>query len=131
MAFTKKQQAVAMQASANRIAAIAGGGVAVEDVVVEGAAPGPRQVLHVDMSRIRPRGVEETPVQRKKRLMAKAINFTATIFARLAIIAGLGLYIWSGYEMTGNIHRGSAVGITLIFADLGRVILKAMEPGTK
>ena len=130
MAFAKKQ-APAPRISAERLAAIAGGGVGAVEAVEDAVASEPRRMVAPDLSRIRPRGIEETPDQRKKRLTVKTINFTATIIARFAIMAGLGLFIWSGYEMTATIHRGAACGIVLIFADLGRVIIKAMEPGTK
>lgn len=126
--MAKKQQAP--RASAGRLAAIAGGGAALEPAP-QNAGPAVRTVLEPDLSRIRPRGIEETPEQRKRRLTAKTLNFTATIVARLVIMAGLGLFLWNGYEMTGAIQRGPAVGAFLVFADLGRVILKAMEPGTK
>lgn len=126
--MAKKQQAP--RASADRLAAIAGG-VADMEPARQSAGPAVRMVHQPDLSRIRPRGIEETPAQRKKRLTAKTINFTATILARLVIMAGLGLYLWNGYEMTGAIQRGPAIGMFVLFADLGRVILKAMEPGTK
>lgn len=118
------------RASTDRLAAIAGGAAAIEPAP-QSTGPAVRMVLEPDLSRIRPRGVDETPIQRKQRLAAKTINFTATILARLVIMAALGLFIWNGYEMTGAIQRGPAIGMFAMFADLGRVILKAMEPGTK
>ncbi|MCK5747222.1 MAG: hypothetical protein KAH44_13455 [Oricola sp.] len=127
--MARKQQ-TAPRISGDRLAAIAGG-VTASEALVERAAPAPRVVLEPDLSRIRPRGVEETPEQRKKRLAAKTINFTFTIAARLIIIAALGLLIWNNYEMTGAIQRGPAMGIFAILVDLGRVMMKAMEPGTK
>lgn len=126
--MAKKQQAP--RASTDRLAAIAGGVSALEPVAQD-AGPAVRMVLEPDLSRIRPRGIEETPIQRKQRLAAKTINFTITIIARLVIMAGFGFLIWNTYEMTGNIERGPAIGVFVVFADLGRVIVKAMEPGTK
>ncbi len=87
--------------------------------------------LDPDPSRIRPRGIEESPEERKRRLRAKTVNFTATIIARIVIIAGAGFWAWKQYEFTGQIHRGVAVGAFAMFGDFGRVLLKAIEPGTK
>lgn len=125
-----RKQQTAPRISADRLAAIAGG-VAGAEPAIETAAPAPRVLLEPDLSRIRPRGVDETPEQRRKRLAAKTVNFTFTIAARLVIMAALGLLIWNNYEMTGAFQRGPVIGVFLIFADLGRVIMKAMEPGTK
>ncbi len=77
------------------------------------------------------REIEETPADRKRRLAAKAINFTATILARIIILGAAGYYTWKEYEFTGQVHRGVAFGLFAMSADLGRVILKAMTPGSK
>ncbi len=134
MAFGgKKAEAIAI--GADRLAAVAGSGpaTAVADAPSSPAASAParRVELTPDPSRIRPRQIEETPEARKRRLAAKTVNFSATIIARLVIIAGAGLWGWEQYEYTGQLHRGLAVGLLVMFGDLGRVVLKAMEPGTK
>lgn len=91
----------------------------------------PQKMRQPDPSRIRPRQIEETAEQRKRRLAAKTVNFTATIIARIVIIAAAGLWAWQQYQFTGQIHRGIAIGVFVMFGDLGRVIMKATEPGTK
>ena len=135
MAFGEKNAQAAV-IGADRLAAVAGAPptTASVDAASPAAAPAPRRRradLQPDPSRIRPRQLEETPETRKRRLAAKTVNFTATIIARLVIIAGAGLWGWKQYEYTGQIHRGVAIGVFVMFGDLGRVILKAMEPGTK
>lgn len=80
---------------------------------------------------MRPRGLDETAAERKQRLAAKTVNFSATILARLAILAAAGVYVFELYDTSGQIHRGFAMGMFAVIADLGRVILKAMEPGTR
>lgn len=130
MGFAKRKEE-APRISADRLASIAGG-AAYEDVVeVESPAPRARVSLEPDLSRIRPRCVDETPEARKKRLAAKTINFTATILARLVIMGALGNFMWETYQLTGGFHRGAVMGSFLILVDLGRVAMKAMEPGTK
>ncbi len=131
MAFARKKDNGMPRVSADRLAAIAGGVPLADEPAAQSAGPPARTMLEPDLSRIRPRGVIETPEQRKKRMTAKVINFTFTIFARLVIMAALGMFMWSGYEITGTIQRGPALGMIALFADLGRVLLKAMEPGTK
>ena len=59
------------------------------------------------------------------------MNFTATIIARIVIITAAGLWAWQQFQFTGQIHRGIAIGVFVMFGDLGRVIMKATEPGTK
>ena len=73
----------------------------------------------------------ESPEARKKRLAAKTINFTATFFARIMIIGVVGYLMYDIYQGSGTIHRGYAMGMFAMIADFGRVLLKAMEPGTK
>ena len=91
----------------------------------------PAQPRQPDPARIRPRQIEETAEQRKRRLAAKTMNFTATIIARIVIITAAGLWAWQQFQFTGQIHRGIAIGVFVMFGDLGRVIMKATEPGTK
>ncbi|MEZ5892469.1 MAG: hypothetical protein R3C58_04895 [Parvularculaceae bacterium] len=128
-----RQKNEAPRASADRLASIAGG-ASTRSFAQAHAAPAsaPRQVLlEPDLSRIRPRGIEETPDQRKRRLAAKTINFSMTFIARIVIMAAVGLLAWDIYQRTGAIHRGIAVGMFAMVADFGRVLLKCMEPGTK
>jgi|GEM_PF-1544240 len=132
MAFGTRKNINPAAVGGDRLAAVAG--VPVNAPVAEGASPAqPRRSANVqpDPSRIRPRQIEETPEMRKRRLAAKTVNFTATIIARIVIIAAAGLWAWKQYEYTGQIHRGVAIGIFVMFGDLGRVIMKASEPGTK
>lgn len=132
MAFGNKQPV--MQVSTDRLSALAGGGG-----MTAAAYPGPaaeeyprrRVSLEPDLSRIRRRGSDESPEERKRRLAAKTVNFGATIIARIVILAAAGLWVWKGYEFSGQIHRGVALGMFAMLADLGRVSLKALEPGTK
>ncbi len=135
MAFGSKQNSAALQISVDRLAAVAGapGGASLlaTNAVASPVRQRPRGELQPDPSRIRPRQLEETPEDRKRRLAAKTVNFTATTIARIVIIAAAGLWAWEQYQYTGQIHRGVAVGILVMFGDLGRVIMKASEPGTK
>ncbi|MEM8935385.1 MAG: hypothetical protein AAGC77_03160 [Pseudomonadota bacterium] len=122
--------------SADRLASLAGGGagapvVEVMDASVAAPVRPRRSAVEPDLSRIRPRGVDETPAQRKKRLAAKTINFGATITARIIILFAAGLYFWDAYQYSGQVSRGLAMGMFLMTADLGRVLLKAAEPGSK
>lgn len=115
-----------------RLASLAGGG----DAMAAAAAPGPtarpaRNLLEPDLSRIRPRGVDETEEQRRRRLAAKTVNFSMSFLARTVILAALAMFAFSLYERTGSVHRGIGALMFVIFADFGRAILKAMEPGTK
>lgn len=129
MAFGNQSKR-APQIGADRLASVAG--LAPAAAAVDGTvAPAVRQVLEPDLSRIRPRGIEETPDERKRRLTAKTVNFTFTIIARLVIMGALGQFGYEAYQATGMVHRGVAAGLFAIAADLGRVILKAMTPGTK
>lgn len=132
MAFGNKQPVV--QVSTDRLAALAGGGAAAAAYAGSGAgvaAGRPRVSLEPDVSRIRKQTFDETPEARQKRLAAKTVNFGATILARLIILAAAGFYAWNTFQFSGEIHRGLAVGIFAMMADLGRVCLKAMEPGSK
>ncbi|MEO1136690.1 MAG: hypothetical protein AAFW68_08780 [Pseudomonadota bacterium] len=129
MGFARKKQE-APRISADRLASVAGGAYEIEEDV-EAAAPRTHVSLEPDLSRIRPRCVDETPEAHKKRLAAKTINFTTTILARLAIMGALGNFLWETYQLTGNFHRGAVIGVFVLLVDLGRVIMKAMEPGTK
>ncbi|GJL92426.1 hypothetical protein [Hyphococcus sp.] len=126
-----KKQTEALRVSIDRLAAIAGGGGVEMAVTAESDAPRRRVELKPDLSRIRPRGINETPEQKARRLTAKKINFTMTFLARLAIMGAVAYLMKEVYEGTGSIHRGYAMGMFVMVADFGRVILKAMEPGTK
>lgn len=133
MAFGGKKNEAALRISADRLASVAGGGgsaAAVEDGPAF-SGPSRRVSLEPDLSRIKPRGVDETPEERQRRLAAKTVNFTATFLARLILMAALAKYGYDAYQMTGVVHRGVAVGMFAMVADFGRVALKAMEPGTK
>lgn len=127
MGFGGKKPAMAMNAS--RLAAVAGASAAPAASASE--APMRRVSVEPDLSRIRKCSIDETPEERKKRLAAKTVNFTATIIARLIIICAAGLFAWSEFQNTGKFHRGVALGIFAMTVDLGRVILKALEPGSK
>ncbi|WP_375202267.1 hypothetical protein [Hyphococcus sp.] len=133
MAFAKKQEAPRI--SADRLASVAGGGGAMASeaaVATPESAPRVRVELQPDLSRMRPRGLAmETPEERKKRLAAKTINFTATFFARIVIMGVVAYLMYEVYQGTGAIHRGYAMGMFAMVADFGRVLMKAMEPGTK
>ncbi len=130
MAFSK-QKAAAPQISMDRLAAVAGGAGAAATAVTGGGANRPRVSLEPDVSRIRKIAIEETPEERKLRLAAKTVNFSATILARMIILAAAGLYVWKTYQFSGQVHRGIAIGMFAMTADLGRVALKALEPGSK
>ncbi len=130
MGFAKKQEPPRI--SADRLASIAGGRAAMAAAVTPAeTAPRIRGELQPDLSRIRPRGAIETPEERKRRLAAKTVNFTMTFIARIAIMIAVGYLIYDSWLGTGAIHRGYATGMFLMVADFGRVVLKAMEPGTK
>ncbi|WP_425409956.1 hypothetical protein [Hyphococcus sp.] len=133
MAFGGKQNQAAFAISADRLSSLAGGVSAAQAVTASGGnvvAERPA-TLEPDLSRMRPRGIDETPEERKKRLAAKSVNFTATFIARLLIMGALGNFAYDVYQLTGTVHRGVAVGMFVMLADLGRVGLKVMEPGTK
>ncbi len=127
-----------MGVDARRLAAIAGKPLPEEPVAdtptqpVKTVAAVVRPVsLEPDQSRIRKCSIDETPVQRKKRLAAKTVNFSTTIIARIIILAGVSYYAWSEANGIGGVHRGIVIGIFVMLADLGRVIVKALDPGTK
>lgn len=132
MAFGNKQNQAAPRISADRLASVAGGVSAapVQEAAMSFAAARPAPV-EPDLSRMRPRGIDETPEAHKKRLAAKTVNFTATIMARLLIMGALAKFGYEAYQLTGTFHRGVALGLFAMTADFGRVLLKAMEPGTK
>lgn len=129
MGFGKKS--AAMQINTDRLAAVAGLSQAAPAAAGVSDAPRRRVSVEPDMSRMRKNSIDETPEQRKKRLAAKTVNFGATIIARIVIIAAAGFYAWGEFESTGKIHRGVAIGVFAMTADLGRVLLKALEPGSK
>ena len=121
----------------DRLAAITGAAIAqpANDVSVQTAqtpAVTSRPVsLEPDLSRIRKSSIDETPAQRKQRLAAKTVNFSATIIARIVILGAVGFYAWQELQGIGAIHRGVVIGLFVMVADLGRVIIKAMDPGSK
>lgn len=133
MAFGNKQPII--QVSAGRLAALAGGAGVAEAAAAGAGSPSgaPRRRVSVepDLSRIRKRTTDETPEEHRRRLAAKTVNFSATIMARIIILGAAGLWLWESYEFSGQIHRGVALGMMAMLADLGRVGLKAMEPGSK
>ncbi len=132
MAFgAKKTQAAIV--GCDRLMAVAGAAPTASSSrsAVEASPSRRRHDLTPDPSRIRPRQIEETPEDRKRRLAAKTANFTATIIARLVIIAAAALWAWKQYEYSGQIHRGVAVGVFIMLGDLGRVFMKASVSGTK
>ncbi len=133
MAFGGKQNQAALRISADRLASVAGGASAayVEEAAPSSAGPARRVMVEPDLSRIRPRGVEETDDDRKRRLTAKTMNFGATFLARLIIMGAVAKFGYDTYEMTGMFPRGVGFGLFAMTADFGRVIVKAMTPGTK
>lgn len=125
-----KQEAVA-RISNDRLAAVTGG-VAVSAPSGEPAqAPLRRVSVEPDLSKMRKNRIEESPEQRKKRLAAKTVNFGATFLARLILIGAAGYYGYEQFQQTGVINRGVAMGVFIMLGDFGRVMLKAMEPGSK
>lgn len=129
MAFGSKRAAAGV--SADRLSVVISGG-ARNDTPAATPHPLSRRVsVEPDESRIRKNTVDETAEERSKRLTAKSINFGATFTARAIIIAALAYYAWNAYQYSGNIHRGVAIAMFAMFADFGRVALKALEPGSK
>lgn len=122
-----------LRVSADRLAAVTGGSanrMAAAVAAPSGAAMR-RAAVEPDLSRIRKSRIEETPEERKKRLAAKSVNFGASFIARIVILAAAGYYAYDLYSFSGDIHRGLAFGMFAMVADFGRVMMKAMEPGTK
>lgn len=115
---------------ASLAANVSGGGAAAAEPAAVSSRPA-RNLLEPDLSRIRPRGIDETEEQRRRRLAAKTVNFSMSFLARTVILAALAMFAFSLYERTGSVHRGIGALMFVIFADFGRAILKAMEPGTK
>lgn len=130
MASNKKTPAA--RASADRLAALAGVS-ATSSGAAAMAAPGPPRRVSVepDVTRIRKCAIEETPEERKKRLAAKSVNFGASFFARILILGAAGYFLWIEFQSTGQIHRAVATGVFAMVADFGRVVMKAMTPGSK
>ena len=73
----------------------------------------------------------EDPVARRRRLRAKTVNFTCTLTARAVIMFGLGYFLLHEWEHYGVVDRRGAFILLAMVADYGRVIMKALEPGTK
>lgn len=122
MGFGKQQTAARI--SSDRLAAMTG-------VETAGGEPPPRVSLEPDLSRIRKNRLEETPEERQQRLAAKTVNFSTTFLIRSIILVAVAWFGYNAYQMTGDIHRGIAIGMFVMAGDFGRVMLKAMEPGTK
>ena len=93
------------------------------------AAPRARVSLEPDLSRINKNRSGESPAERKKRLAAKSVNFSASFLARAAILGAAIWYGYEGYRATGDIDRLVAVAILAMAADFGRVLIKSMQPG--
>ena len=135
MAFGGKK--TVERVSMDRLAAIAGVAPAAAAATAgagtgsTGGVPRRRVSIEPDMSRIRKNSIDENDEDRRKRMAAKTVNFGATIIARLVILAAAGWYLYNMLEYSGQMHRGLAVGMFAMTADLGRVVLKAMEPGSK
>jgi hypothetical protein len=122
------------QISLDRLAAVAGrGDVETVEPVQRAEAPRPKPVmLEPDISRIRKTNmVDETLEAHKRRLAAKTVNFSTTFLVRIIILAAVVYYAWNEHHLTGQIHRGVAIGLLVMAADFGRVALKAMTPGSK
>jgi len=132
MGFGSKN-AAAPRMSADRLAGVSGRGGAAAAMTASPAMAMPRArvSLEPDLSRIRARSVDISEEARQRRVAAKTVNFTATIIARLIILLAIGKYGYDLWMMTGTFHRGVVMGGFAVLADLGRVALKAMEPGTK
>lgn len=131
-----KKQETAPRVDAGRLAALAGKKLEAPSAP-EGSSPAPdaarrrRVSVEPDLSRINKNRLVETPQERKKRLAAKSVNFSASFMARSAIIAAALWYGYGLYQSTGDIDRMVAIGVLVMAADFGRVLLKAMEPGSR
>ncbi len=122
------------QISMDRLAAVVGHGAVETAAVVEMAPALPVRpvTMEPDVSRIRKTNiVDETPEAHKRRIAAKAVNFSITFLIRTIIFAAVVYYAWNEQKLTGHIHRGMAIGLLVMAADFGRVALKAMTPGSK
>ena len=125
MAFGSKGKGAARMSSA-RLASMGGGAA-----TASAGGPARRVSVEPDLSRIKRRQPNETPEERKRRLAAKTVNFTATFIARIVIMVGLAFYGYNIYETTGVVPRGLAAGFVAMIVDFGRVVIKCSEPGTK
>ncbi len=130
MGFGKQQ--AAPRISVDRLAAVTGCSAAPAAAIsAPVTAQARRESVEPDLSKMRKNRIEETPEERKKRLAAKTVNFGITFLARIIIIGAAGYIGYLAYESTGIFPRNIGVGITIVLADFGRVLLKAMEPGSK
>jgi len=126
-----KQQAVA-RISGDRLAAVTGGAsISAEPDMAASKPMMRRESVEPDLSKMRKNRIEETPEQRKKRLAAKTVNFGATFLVRSIIIGAAVYFGYQTFESTGSFPRGVGIGIFVMVGDFGRVLLKAMEPGSK
>lgn len=91
-----------------------------------------RRSTEPDLSKMRKfTAVIETPEERKVRLIAKTINVTFGVIARLTILGVVGYFAWQSYLASGGFSIRQFILPGLIAADLGRVLIKASKPGTK
>lgn len=125
MAFGKKTDVAATRAA--RLAA--------RPSVAGAAAVAQPRVSYNDpealRDRIKPLGGDETPEQRRMRLRAKTVNFSATFMARVVIMAAAGYFMLQEYRKWGLIDRRIGFGMLAMGADFGRALAKCMTPGTK
>lgn len=131
--MVRKKQDEVPRVDAGRLAALAGKTVDKPEDAVEanGAQPRKRVSVEPDLSRINKNRIIETPEQRKKRLAAKSVNYSASFMARAAIIAAALWYGYESYQSTGDIDRIVAIAVLVMAADFMRVMVKAMEPGSR
>ncbi len=126
-----KQQAVA-RIGGDRLAAVTGSANITAAPELASAKPMMRRdSIEPDLSKMRKNRIEETPEQHKKRMAAKTVNFGATFLARIIIIGAAAYFGYQTFESTGVFPRGVGAGIFVMVGDFGRVLLKAMEPGSK
>lgn len=130
----KKQEAP--RVDAGRLAALAGQRKEAQATSegspeASGGQPQRRVSVEPDLSRINKTRIIETPEQRKKRLAAKSVNFSASFMARGAIIAAALWYGYEAYQSTGDIDSIVAGVVLVMTVDFARVMFKAMEPGSR
>lgn len=125
MAFGKRHDAGAARAA--RLAA--------KSSVATAGAPLRATISYDDpeaiRNRMKPFGVEETPDERRMRLRAKTVNFSATFLARAVIMAAAGYFMLQEFRKWGYIDRRIGFGLVAMGADFTRVLGKCMTPGTK
>lgn len=133
----KNKQEAAPRVDAGRLAALAGkkndasGEASGASSEAAGGQPRRRATVEPDLSRINKNRIIETPEQRKKRLAAKSVNYSASFMVRSVILAAAMWYGYEAYQSTGDIDGIIAVAVLVMAADFGRVLFKAMEPGSR